>query len=115
MYLGATRESSVWFEMYGTLRNVIEGFNGYVKDNAYESLEASGRRRLRGRIAQYLLSTMLIVAANLRRIRAFFAERSNPRNVVRLATAHAKRQEERYDRIAAGRAPPGYDDEQIAV
>jgi hypothetical protein len=104
-----------WSEMYGTLRNAIEGFNGYVKDNAYESLEATGRRRLRGRIAQYLLSTFLIMAANIRRIRAFLAERSDPDKITRLTATHARRQQERQARIDAGRAPPGYDEEPIAI
>jgi hypothetical protein len=33
---------------YATLRNTIEGLNGYAKDPAHEALAAAGRRRVRG-------------------------------------------------------------------
>ena len=40
--------SPEWHSVYSTLRNSIEGFNGYVKDGAHEALDDSERRRLRG-------------------------------------------------------------------
>ena len=57
--------------MYATARNTIEGFNGFVKDGAHEALSDSTRRRLWGRAAQHLLTALLIMAANVRKIRAF--------------------------------------------
>jgi hypothetical protein len=49
-------------------RSAIEGSNGYMKDGAHESIETASRRRLRGYAAQYLLITILVVTANLRRL-----------------------------------------------
>jgi hypothetical protein len=60
-----------WQEMYATARNTIEGFNGFIKDGAHEALADSTRRRLRGRAAQHVLTALLIMAANVRKIRAF--------------------------------------------
>ncbi len=60
-----------WHEMYATARNTIEGFNGFIKDGAHEALADPTRRRLRGRAAQHLLIALLVMAANVRKIRAF--------------------------------------------
>ena len=66
--------SPEWHAMYSTLRNSIEGFNGYVKDGAREALDDPERRRLRGVAAQSLLVALLLFAANLRKIDAFLRE-----------------------------------------
>jgi len=42
-----------------------------VKDPAQEDLAAPGRRRVRGSAAQSVFCTFFLMAANLRRIRAF--------------------------------------------
>jgi hypothetical protein len=34
--------SPEWRERYGTLRNAVEGFNGFVKDGAHEALDDPG-------------------------------------------------------------------------
>ena len=60
-----------WARVYATCRNTIEGWNGYVKDAAHEDLAAPGRRRVRGIAAQSLFCAFLLMAANLRKIRAF--------------------------------------------
>jgi hypothetical protein len=60
-----------WQAMYATLRNTNEGMNGYVKDPAHEALDDAGRRRLRGVAAQSVLVAFLLLAANVRKIRAF--------------------------------------------
>jgi hypothetical protein len=53
---------------YATLRNTIEGWNGFAKDPAHEALAQPARRRVRGIAAQGILVTFLYVAANLRKI-----------------------------------------------
>jgi hypothetical protein len=62
--------SDAWARTYATYRNTIEGTNGYVKDTAHESLQAPGRRRVRGIAAQSVLVTFLLMAANIRKIAA---------------------------------------------
>jgi len=60
--------SEEWARHYATLRNTIEGWNGFVKDPAHEALAEPARRRVRGIAAQGVFVTLLLVAANLRKI-----------------------------------------------
>jgi hypothetical protein len=60
--------SELWARHYATLRNTIEGWNGFAKDPAHEALAQPARRRVRGIAAQGILITFLYVAANLRKI-----------------------------------------------
>jgi hypothetical protein len=60
--------SESWAAHYATLRNTIEGWNGFAKDPAHEALAQPGRRRVRGIAAQGILISFLYVAANLRKI-----------------------------------------------
>lgn len=60
--------SEEWARHYATLRNTIEGWNGFVKDPAHEALAQPARRRVRGIAAQGVFVTLLLVAANLRKI-----------------------------------------------
>ncbi|HEY1831108.1 MAG TPA: hypothetical protein VGG38_12785 [Acidimicrobiales bacterium] len=60
--------SEQWARHYATLRNTIEGWNGFAKDPAHEALAQPARRRLRGIAALGILVTFLYVAANLRKI-----------------------------------------------
>ena len=62
-----------WHARYATLRNTIEGLNGYAKDPAHQALAAPGRRRVRGIAACSLFTTLLLIAANIRKIRAWRA------------------------------------------
>ncbi|MGC8498743.1 MAG: hypothetical protein ACP5OV_04500 [Acidimicrobiales bacterium] len=62
--------SEEWARHYATLRNTIEGRNGFAKDPAHEALAQPGRRRVRGIAAQGIFVTLLLVAANLRKIDA---------------------------------------------
>jgi serine/threonine protein kinase HipA of HipAB toxin-antitoxin module len=55
------------------LRNTIEGLNGFVKDQAHEALAQPARRRVRGIAAQSLFTALLLIAANIRKIRAWRA------------------------------------------
>ncbi|MFC6356320.1 hypothetical protein ACFQB0_09395 [Luethyella okanaganae] len=63
-----------WHELYSTGRNTVEGFNAFVKDTAYHALADPGQRRLRGYAAQYLLTTVLTAAANIRKITNYLAD-----------------------------------------
>jgi len=64
--------SPEWAAVYHTLRNGIEGRNSDLKDTARQSLEAAGRRRVRGIAAVTFLSGFMLAADNLRKIEAFY-------------------------------------------
>ena len=63
--------SPEWKATYNLLRSANEGMNGFVKDPAREALDDPGRRRLHGVAAQSVLVALLLLAANVRKIRAF--------------------------------------------
>ncbi len=65
--------SPAWHRSYATLRNTIEGLNGLVKDSAHEALAQPARRRVRGIAAQSIFTALLLMAANIRKIRAWRA------------------------------------------
>jgi len=65
--------SPAWHARYATLRNTIEGLNGYAKDPAHQALAQPARRRVRGIAAQSIFSALLLLAANIRKIRAWRA------------------------------------------
>jgi hypothetical protein len=58
-----------WHARYATLRNTIESLNGYAKDPAHQALAQPARRRIRGIAAQSLFTALLLMAANIRKIR----------------------------------------------
>jgi len=62
--------------VYATLRNSIEGMNGYVKDGAREALGDPARRRIRGVAAQSVLVVFQLMAANLRKINGYLTRRA---------------------------------------
>jgi hypothetical protein len=65
--------SPAWQARYATLRNTIEGLNGYAKDPAHHALAQPARRRVRGIAACSLFTALLLTAANIRKIRAWRA------------------------------------------
>jgi hypothetical protein len=65
--------SPAWHKSYATLRNTIEGLNGYAKDPAHQALAQPARRRVRGITAQSIFTALLLMAANIRKIRAWRA------------------------------------------
>ena len=65
--------SPAWHKTYATLRNTTEGLNGYAKDPAHEALAQPARRRVRGIAAQSVFTALLLMAANIRKIRAWRA------------------------------------------
>jgi hypothetical protein len=60
-----------WARTYATLRNIIEGVNGLIKDGSYEALADSTRRRVRGVAAVSILVAFGLYAVNLRKIDTF--------------------------------------------
>jgi hypothetical protein len=66
--------STAWHARYATLRNTIEGLNGYAKDPAHEALAQPARRRVRGIAASSVFTAMLLTAANIRKIRSWRAQ-----------------------------------------
>jgi len=69
--------SAEWKTTYSMLRNTTEGVNGYVKDPAHEALDEPGRRRIHGVAAQSVLTALLLMAANVRKIRSFLAAKAS--------------------------------------
>lgn len=67
-------ESEEWARWYAH-RNVVEAFNGDVKDDARGGLGSKLRRRVRGYAATYLITAVLTAATNLRRITNFLHEK----------------------------------------
>jgi hypothetical protein len=65
--------SPAWHKTYATLRNTIEGLNGYAKDPAHQALAQPARRRVRGIAAQSIFTALLLMAASIRKIRAWRA------------------------------------------
>ena len=65
--------SPAWHARYATLRNTIEGLNGLIKDPAHEALAQPARRRVRGIAAQSIFTALLLMAASIRKIRAWRA------------------------------------------
>ncbi len=65
--------SPAWHQCYAALRNTIEGLNGYAKDPAHQALAQPARRRVRGIAAQSIFTALLLMAANIRKIRAWRA------------------------------------------
>ena len=61
--------SKEWERRYATCRNTIEGWNSFVKDPAHEALAQPARRRVRGIAAQSIFCALLLMAANIRKIR----------------------------------------------
>ena len=68
-------ETPEWHAMYATLRNSVEGMNGFIKDGAREAVDDPERRRIRGVAAQSVLVAFQLFAANLRKIDEFLANR----------------------------------------
>lgn len=83
--------TEAWQRRYATLRNTIEGLNGYVKDPAHETLAAPGRRRVRGIAAQTIFTALLLIAANIRKIRAHRAAVTNNQTQAIAQRARARR------------------------
>jgi hypothetical protein len=78
-----------WQDRYATLRNTIEGLNGFIKDPAHEAIAAPARRRIRGIAACSIFCAVLLMAANLRKIRGWRSLTADHKT--RQATRRARR------------------------
>lgn len=98
-----------WQRHYATARNTIEGFNGFIKDGAREGLADAKRRRFRGRTAQHLLVSLLLTAANIRKIRTWEASQPSDAEPVPTIKRRAKRRTTPVlgDFLPESNAPPG--------
>ncbi len=104
-------------EVYGTLRNAVEGMNGFLKDSAFEGIGDPQRRRVRGVAAQSVLVAFQILAGNLRKIDSFLKKVSNTETAQKVRRRPRRRrrtteplQESLNDfgsTASGGRAPPG--------
>ena len=83
--------SPAWHQCYATLRNTIEGLNGYAKDTAHQALAQPGRRRVRGIAACSLFTALLLTAANIRKIRAWRALTGNDTTTTTARRARRRR------------------------
>lgn len=62
--------SPEWRGWYG-LRNTVESMNALLKESGQQNIEKSSRRRARGRTAQFLLTSLMVAAENIRKIDAW--------------------------------------------
>lgn len=69
--------TEVWSKLYSRARNFIESTNAFLKDEGMNAMGATGRRRVRGHSKQFLIVSMLIFAANLRRMNTYKWEKVN--------------------------------------
>ena len=60
-----------WSAAYQQPRSTIEGFNGFVKDEAKEALASAGRRRMHGGAIGSIFAAFRVLAANIRKIVGF--------------------------------------------
>ena len=92
--------SPAWHKTYATLRNTIEGLNGLVKDPAHEALAQPARRRVRGIAAQSIFTALPLMAASIRKIRAWRA--LTDRDKARITRRARRRRTSRRDYLPDG-------------
>jgi hypothetical protein len=92
--------SPAWQARYATLRNTIEGLNGFLKDPAHQALAQPGRRRVRGIAAQSLFTALLLIAANIRKIRAWRALAAHDKT--RITRRARRRRASLHDHLPSG-------------
>lgn len=60
-----------WHAVYKPLRAVMEGFNGFSKDETHEGLAIPAHRRVRGFFANGLVTAITLAVSNIRLIKAW--------------------------------------------
>jgi hypothetical protein len=97
--------SEEWQAAYATLRSTNEGMNGYLNDGAREALGDPLRRRIRGVAAQSVFVSLLLCAANLRKIDGFLVRAA--REAAGTARRRPRRRRTRtLDEWLPGQPPP---------
>lgn len=100
-----------WQAVYG-MRNTVESWNAYLKDEAHGAMSRGGRRQVRGRTAANVFVAITVVAANLRRIKTWLRTAARKARATKTRTRRRDREggwgEESPLRRAskAGPAPP---------
>ncbi len=104
-------KSPQWQATWSTLRNTIEGFNGFTKSPTEENTEEPARRRVRGYAFQTLSVALLIVASNVRKIHAWLNRRADADDTAGPPRIPARRRNARPDLAdylpSADDPPPG--------
>lgn len=84
--------SPEWQAHYNGPRNTVEGYNGLVKDDVLGRLDQPGLRRMRGYGKQLIVISLMVSAANMRKVRRFLENldsgKSTPENVTPVRRAH---------------------------
>jgi hypothetical protein len=70
--------STDWQSVYFRLRNSVEHFNSFAKDDLYEAIEYPGTRRMRGIAAQTFLLAFQLAHANRRKISTWLDTLTHP-------------------------------------
>jgi hypothetical protein len=83
-------ETDEWHGAYATLRNSIEGMNGFIKDGAREAVDDPERRRIRGVAAQSVLVAFQLFSANIRKINEFLTRKASGEKKFRKLRARRK-------------------------
>ncbi|WP_298334328.1 hypothetical protein [Ferrimicrobium sp.] len=89
-------------KLYASARNTIEGFNGYVKGSDHGALGDPGRRRAAGLTNQFLFTTLILAASNIRKIMSFIRTKVD----ATLRSRKPRRRDCRSDVIAIKETPP---------
>ena len=95
-----------WSRVYADGRNASEGFNGFAKNKGQEDLESAGNRRVRGFARQCMLTALLLVCANQRKIDGLKTSDDTETPSPRPKTRARRRTESRRNHLPEANAPP---------
>jgi hypothetical protein len=79
-----------WQAVYATLRNSVEGMNGFIKDGAREAIDDPERRRIRGVAPQSVFVAFLLCAANLRKVDEYLTKMAAEASKIRKLPARRR-------------------------
>ena len=104
--------SEEWLRMYGYERNCIETYNAYIKDESKQAFGTSSRRRIKGYTAQAVMASLLMTAANIRKINAFYIDQEKAEQFA-LANPGSPRRKRRASSLQNWRSVPKSVDESV--
>lgn len=97
-------KTQAWEDLYD-LRTLVEGYNGYAKDDKREDVAEASHRRVRGFAANALIAVFCLVASNIRKVEGFYKNGMAP-----IGTPKPKPVKNRYTRppswVRGGKAAP---------